>query len=78
MAKAHRMAMLGTGLIGDADKTQDAYERKTGYFFLPDVEYVSRVNASFSFVLSAGFSFSKTNGVEFVQPFVSLGINYWK
>ena len=78
MAKAHRIAMLGTGLIGDADKTQDAYERKTGYFFLSDVGYVSRVNAPFSFDLSAGLSFSKTNGVEFVQPVVSLGINYWK
>jgi len=65
-------------LIGDADKTQDAYESKTGYFFLPKVGYVSKANAPFSFDLSAGLSFSKTNGVEFVQPVVSLGINYWK
>ena len=65
-------------LIGDADQAQDAYDIKTGYFFLPKIGYVTRVNSPFSWDLSAGFSFSRANGVEFVQPVVSLGLNYWR
>jgi beta-lactamase regulating signal transducer with metallopeptidase domain len=65
-------------LIGDADGTQEAYDSKTGYFFLPKIGYVTRTNASFSWDLSAGLSFSRSHGVAFVQPVVSLGLNYWK
>ncbi len=65
-------------LIGDADKPQDAYDSKIGYFFLPRIGYIARVNAPFSWDLSAGLSFSRANGIEFVQPVVSLGLNYWK
>ena len=65
-------------LIGDMDKTQDAYDSKTGVFFLPKVGYVTRAEGVLTWDLSAGLSFSRANGVAFVQPTVSMGVNFWK
>lgn len=65
-------------IIGDADRTADAYDSKFGFFFLPKVGYVTRVNGPLSWDLNAGLSVSRVNGVAFVQPVMSLGVNYWK
>lgn len=65
-------------LIGDMDKSQEAYESKVGAFLLPKVGYVTRASGKFAWDLSAGLSFSRVNGVEFVQPTVSMGINFWR
>ncbi|MBS11440.1 MAG: hypothetical protein CME19_07550 [Gemmatimonadetes bacterium] len=65
-------------LIGDADQLRDAYDNKTGYFFLPKVGYATGPNASFGWNLSTGLSFSRANGVAFVQPAVSVGFNFWR
>jgi beta-lactamase regulating signal transducer with metallopeptidase domain len=65
-------------LIGDMDKSQDAYDSKTGVFFLPKVGYITRAKGLLAWDLSAGLSFSKANDVAFVQPVVSMGVNFWK
>jgi len=65
-------------LIGDADKMRDDYESKTGYFFLPKLGYVTGTRSSVGWDLSAGLSFSRANDVAFVQPVVSMGVNFWR